>query len=108
MLSVMFYAVIVCVIMTYVVISDSLHNVVGLRDRLFWKVSFISFFSLYVMSFKLIKRGNVWMAFDVKLLIETVVLICATLHKSEDLTYGTSIENITGRMDDAFHVLQSA
>lgn len=108
MLSVLCYALLVCVIMTYVIISDSLYNVVGLRDRLFWKVSVISFFSLYVMVFKLIKRGNVWMAFDVKLLIESVVLICATLHKTEELTYGTSIENITGRMDDAFHVLRSA
>lgn len=44
MYSVLFYAVIVCVIMTYVIISDSLYNVVGLRDRLFWKVSVISFF----------------------------------------------------------------
>lgn len=47
------------------------------------------------------------MAFDVKLLIESVVLICSTLHKTEELTYGTSIENITGRMDDAFNVLNS-
>lgn len=107
MFSVLFYALLVCVIMTYVVISDSLHNVVGLRDRLFWKVSFISFFSLYVMSFKLIKRGNFLMAVDVKLLIESVVLVCATLYKSDDLTYGTSIENITGHMDDVFNLLRS-